>query len=95
MRFSPAVRRSMLCTLALVGGGLGAGCASEDYSYEAAREIRGNATPNLDTLTQRRVDIDNAVAVTFDTNGRLFNEDLGRFMLFDRPSHLTPTPMPH
>ncbi|MCG3123033.1 MAG: hypothetical protein GIKADHBN_01441 [Phycisphaerales bacterium] len=66
------------------------GCKSQDYSYEAAEEIRGNATPELDTLYQRRVDMDNAVALTMDENGRMFNQDMGRFWLLDRPSRLSP-----
>lgn len=88
------IRRSVVAVSLLTTAVLGA-CASDDYSYTAAKEIQGNATPNLDTLSQRRVDIDNTIAVTFDTNGRLFNEDMGRFWLLDRPSRLTPTPMPH
>jgi ABC-type oligopeptide transport system substrate-binding subunit len=67
------------------------GCASnEDYSTLAAAEIRDNATPELDTLYQRRVDMDNAIAVTNDENGRMFNQDMGRFWLLDRPSRLSP-----
>ena len=89
-----AVRALLITASATCAAALVTGCAHEDYSYEAAHDIRSNATPNLDTLTQRHVDIQNAVAVTFDTNGRLFNEDLGRMFFFDRPSHLTMTPMP-
>lgn len=81
---------------AVIAGLLGAslalgGCASsQDYSHQAAAEIRANATPELDTLYQRPVDIDNAIALTFDENGRMFNQDLGRFWLLDRPSRLSP-----
>ncbi|MCC6428054.1 MAG: hypothetical protein IT435_14690 [Phycisphaerales bacterium] len=77
---------SMAALSLLVGG-----CGHQDYSYEAAAEIRDNATPELDTLHQRRVDMDNTIAVTMDENGRMFNEDMGRFWLLDRPSRLSPT----
>ncbi len=87
----PALAALLLASAAAVFGA----CAHEDYSYTAAKEIQDNATPNLDTLSQRRIDIDNTIAVTFDTNGRLLNEDLGRMFFFDRPSRLTPAPMPH
>lgn len=97
------LRRDRLSSLGLGLVGLAActmaactlvGCQS-DYSYSAAKEIQGNATPDLDTLTQRHIDIDNQIAVTFDENGRMFNEDLGRFMLFDKPSMLSPAPIRH
>jgi hypothetical protein len=52
-------------------------------------EVRNNATPDLDTLYQRPVDMDSAVTVTWDEDGRMFWEDMGRFFLFDRPSRLT------
>ncbi len=73
--------------LAMLAAG---GCASSDYSYDAAAEIRADATPELDTLYQRRVDMDNTIAVTMDENGRMFNEDMGRFWLLDHPSRLSP-----
>ena len=49
-------------------------------------------TPNVDTLTQRPEDIDNAMTVTFDENGRMFWQDLGRMWLTDRPSRLSREP---
>jgi hypothetical protein len=56
--------------------------------------IQGNLTPEVDTLYQRRVDMDNRVSLTFDENLRMFNQDLGRFWLTDRPSRLTREPVP-
>lgn len=56
--------------------------------------IRRNLTPELDTLHQREVDIDNALTITFDENGRMFTQDLGRAFLLNRPSRLTPEPIP-
>ncbi len=90
-----SLRRSSLVAAAALAGALLTACSSQDYSYSAAEDIRGNVTPDLQTLSQRHVDVDNSLAVTLDTNGRLINEDLGRFWLLDRPSRLTPTPMPH
>ena len=37
--------------------------------------------------------INNGMSHTIDTNGRLFWDDMGRFWLLDRPSHLTPYPV--
>jgi hypothetical protein len=57
-------------------------------------EVRADATPNLDTLYQRPADVDNALTVTADENGRMFWEDMGRVWLLNRPSRLTREPMP-
>ncbi len=66
---------------ALVAGGCG--------SDSQVSRIRSNPTPELDTLSQRPDDIDNRIAITNDTNLRMFNYDLGRFFLLDRPSRLS------
>jgi hypothetical protein len=72
------------CAFAAAGG-----CSSSRYD-----EVKADPTPNLDTLYQRPEDIDNAMTVTFDENGRMFWQDLGRFWLTDRPSRLTREPIP-
>jgi hypothetical protein len=69
------------------------GCESAAERRHA--RIRRNLTPELDTLHQRDVDQENAIALTFDENGRMFNEDWGRFWMLDHPSRLTPEPVPH
>ena len=69
------------------------GCKSE--ADRRASRIRRNLTPELDTLYQREDDIDNALALTFDENGRMILQDLGRAFYTDRPSRLTPEPIPH
>jgi ABC-type uncharacterized transport system auxiliary subunit len=56
---------------------------------------RMNPTPELQTLGQTRDDVDNRLTITNDTNFRALNEDIGRFFLMDRPSRLTPTPIPY
>ena len=86
------VRAGVAMALAGVAVVVG-GCAGPN-SESKAQELRANATPELDTLSQRRTDMNNETAVTFDENGRMFNEDLQRLMLFDRPSRLTPNPVP-
>lgn len=70
------------------------GCSYNSVSEEEASAIRADPTPELDTLYQREVDIDNTLAVTFDENLRMMNQDLGKVFLLDRPSRLTSMPMP-
>lgn len=86
-----AARKRFLLTMSLVigAGGCFAGCAQ---TREEA--IRADLTPELATLHQRQVDVDNATTLTFDENGRMFVEDLNRFLLINRPSRLTPEPIP-
>lgn len=90
MQSSTASRRLIVvATLAFGLAGV-AGCSSSSQ-YD---QVKADPTPNLDTLYQRPQDVDNAMTVTFDENGRMFNEDLGRFWLTDRPSRLTREPIP-
>lgn len=56
--------------------------------------ISRNPTPELVTLYQRPVDVQNALTVTFDENARMITQDLGRFFYTNRPSRLTREPMP-
>jgi hypothetical protein len=56
--------------------------------------IRADVTPELETLSERQVDMDNNWALMLDENGRMFVEDLGRAFYVDRPSHLTREPVP-
>ena len=80
---------SLICAaLALI-----AGCSSSDYSYQAAADIRGDVSPDQDWLAHRPVDVKNAFAIAEDENLRMMNEDLARFLLIDRPSHLSQTPI--
>ncbi|MGD9690165.1 MAG: hypothetical protein AB7K52_10980 [Phycisphaerales bacterium] len=78
-----------LGSIALCGAG---GCSSSPAREQLA-EIRSNPTPELKNLHMRQDDIDNQITVTFDTNLRMFSRDLGKFMLLDRPSHLSPAPV--
>lgn len=87
------VRRAAFAGLAVLAlAGCLSGCSGNpDAKYQA---IKDDLTPNLDTLYQRPEDVDNALVITFDENGRMFWQDLGRAMYVDRPSRLTREPMP-
>lgn len=96
-RRAPARSRLTLDARALAGLSLGlalglGGCS--DYSHQIASDIRDNPTPELQTLWERPVDVDNHVALTRNTNFRAMWQDLGRAMLLDRPSPMILEPMP-
>jgi len=73
-----------------------AGCttAGSSADHAQAERIRANLTPELDTLYQRPDDMNNAMTVMADENGRMFWQDLGRAFYWDRPSRLTREPVP-
>ena len=79
--------RPALALALLVAGSLGAGCAGNTAAARDA-QVRANLTPELKTLSQRPIDVDNRTTLTFDENSRMANEDLQRFWLIDRPSRL-------
>lgn len=56
--------------------------------------IRADPTPELMTLYERPSDVANNLAIMVNENRRMFWEDLGRALYWDRPSRLTPEPMP-
>lgn len=88
-------RRSkfVIGTLVIAAGLGGAlGCTRQQSRLVG---YRANPTPELDTLHQRHDDIDNRLTVTSDTNFRMMNQDIGRALLLDRPSRLTPEPVPY
>ena len=83
-------RRSLLTTSAVVGlAALLGGCTTSRLD-----EIRADLTPELETLHERQDDMDNSGALMADENGRMFMQDLGRAFYTNRPSRLTPEPMP-
>lgn len=86
--------RAALVLLAIgAAAGLGA-CSStpDDYSSQAAAEIRSEVTPELAGLNRRRVDMDNDFALSVDTNLRAMNDDIDRALFLNTPSRLTPFP---
>ncbi len=84
--------RPALAASVLIASGLLAGCYSGSVGRDAA--LRSNPTPELMTLHQRPVDVDNAIAVMSDENWRMFSQDLGRVFYTDRPSRLTREQVP-
>jgi hypothetical protein len=85
-------RKPIVAAALLICAGLGAGCYTSNAQLN---EVREDPSPSVDTLSQRSVDIDNTIVYTFDENGRMFWEDLGRLSLFDRPSRLNREPHLH
>ena len=74
--------------LAIVGGACALGGCSSSVS--------GDLSPGLATLSGRAVDYGNSRAHANDTNYRLLKEDWARgFAFTDRPSRLSPAPVPH
>jgi len=90
-----AISRKHLLSTALfvASASLLAGCSSSGSARN--QMIRADVTPELETLAQRQIDLDNADAVTADENGRMFMEDFRRFWLLDHSSRLTPEPTIH
>ncbi len=59
-----------------------------------ASRIRRNPTPELHTLHQTPDDIQNVIAIMENENKRMLRQDIARALLLDRPSRLTPEPIP-
>jgi hypothetical protein len=83
------MRTVALVVSAAAAAALLAGCGGSNTAAARDAMVRANPTPELDTLYQRPVDIDNRITLVEDENWRMFTEDLGRFWLFERPSRLT------
>jgi hypothetical protein len=72
------------------------GCASykaDDGGRHA--DIQDNITPELYSLHQRQIDVDDEIWRTWDANKRMFWADLQREWLHDRPSRLSVLPSPY
>ncbi|GIK18735.1 MAG: hypothetical protein DYG93_09715 [Leptolyngbya sp. PLA2] len=85
-----AVSAAGLCAATLMACSSGPSTPSSRY----AAKIRANPMPELVTLYQRQVDVDNTLAVMANENERMFMQDLGRVFYTDRPSRLTREPIP-
>lgn len=68
------------------------GCSPQQQRLSS---YRGNPTPELDTLSKTHDNIDNRLTIMSDTNLRMLNEDIGRALLVDRPSRLSPVAVPY
>lgn len=77
---------------ALLGGCYSPSAMSDPFSRDSF--IRASLTPELMTLHQRPVDVDNQFAIMANENWRMFWSDLARATYTDRPSRLTPEPVP-
>jgi hypothetical protein len=62
-------------------------------SNDIRQQTLWDPTPAEMGPAQTAAEENNGMAHTLDTNGRLFWDDLGRFWLLDRPSHMTPYPI--
>lgn len=86
-------RRVLTVAFLVAGAGVLAGCTSSPFARD--QMIRNNPTPELMTLHQRPVDVNNQTALTFNENWRMLWGDLARAAYWDRPSRLTREPVPH
>lgn len=82
-----ASRSLIACGCVLAGALIVGGCSSNTAAGRDAK-VRRNPTPELSTLSQRPIDVDNRMTLTFDENLRMANEDWNRLWLIDRPSRL-------
>lgn len=88
-------KRPALVGSMILATGLMTGCYTGGGSpLGRDAQLRSNATPELMTLYQRQVDVDNSLAVMSNENWRMFVQDMGRAWYTDRPSRLTPEPVP-
>lgn len=69
-----------------------AGC-NTDTERGQLDATRLNMTPDVATHTRSRDQVDNQVFYSFDHNIRSLQEDVGRLLLTDRPSRLSPLPV--
>lgn len=88
------LNRRIAALLAAAAAGTLVGC-STDYNEQLANEVRGDLSPELDTMYERRTDMKNREALVVDENLRLLNEDISHLFLMERPSILSEHPMPH
>jgi hypothetical protein len=90
----PTPSRGVFVAVAFVAVAGLVGCSSSPAAKRDA-EVRGNVTPELETLSQRPIDVSNTQTVVWDENLRMANEDWDRLWLLDRPSRLSHWRMPH
>jgi hypothetical protein len=81
-----------LAALAACAAAFCGGCSTTGSSYNA---VSTNPTPELLTLDQRPIDYRTMVAVSWNSNNRTIPSDIARAIYIDRPSRLTPYPVPH
>lgn len=92
MHHKEMIRLAMKCAVVgvvVAAAGSLVGCQSKT----SVHSFMANPTPELQTLVERPIDVKTQMAITDDYHWRLFNEDLGRFLLVDRPSRMSPMPI--
>lgn len=57
------------------------------------RALLNNLTPNMDGLGETHTQNDAGIAVVINENRRMFNDDLRRILLLDKPSMLSSYPV--
>jgi hypothetical protein len=67
----------------------GVGCAADPMATDF-KSVKSNLTPELMTISERKVDVERNLATAENQNYRMFWNDLGRMMYVDRPSILSP-----
>jgi hypothetical protein len=80
-------KRTIAAACGLVSAAALVGCSGNGPAARDAA-VRANPTPELQTLQQRPIEVDNAMVLTSDENLRMAWQDLGRMWLTDRPSRL-------
>lgn len=78
------------CFLASLAASALVGCAGGSQ----AGAIRSSPTPELFNLADTPDEVSNKLALTRDYNFRMITEDAARVLMIDRPSRLTPSPIP-
>jgi|GEM_PF-587454 len=68
------------------------GCTTDGPKHQS---VVHNLTPEMIGLAKRPVDLQNSTSVTWNADNRMLVDDWSRAALIDRPSRLTPYPMPH
>ncbi len=70
-------------------------CSSGQIKHAGdAGKIRSHPSPAMMSLAKRPSDNYNTLAISKDTNLRMIWEDGARLLYIDRPSKLTPKPIP-
>lgn len=85
MKTSRAIRTA---SLALLAAAFASGCSRTD-------RYRLNPSPDMNTLEFTHDEGLNRTTVAIDENLRMLNEEVGRFLLLDRPSRLFYKPIPY
>ena len=85
------IRNRLMLTAALGAAVLMTqGCSSSQSTID---QIYEDPTPMLDTSGRTGFEINNRLVINRETNFRMVLDDLGRAMLLNRPSRLTPRPV--